>query len=113
MRELVERGHLFIAQPPLYKISKGKQEQYLKDDQALEDFLTRVAVTDASLHLRHDLPDLRAEELEALVMEHRKLVAVVERIARAYPRELVLAMAEASPLPVRSGSRRCRAPLGG
>lgn len=100
MRELVERGHLFIAQPPLYKISKGKQEQYLKDDQALEDFLTRVAVTDASLHLRHDLPDLRAEELEALVMEHRKLVAVVERIARAYPRELVLAMAEASPLPV-------------
>lgn len=100
MRELVERGHLFIAQPPLYKISKGKQEQYLKDDQALEDFLTRAAVTDASLHLRHDLPSLRAEALEALVMEHRRLMAVVERIARAYPRDLVLAMAEASALPV-------------
>jgi len=100
MRELVERGHLFIAQPPLYKISKGKQEQYLKDDQALEDFLTRAAVTDASLHLRHDAPGLRGEALEALVVDHRKLMAVVERIARAYPRDLVLAMAEASPLPV-------------
>ena len=100
MRELVERGHLFIAQPPLYKISKGKQEQYLKDDQALEEFLTKAAITDASLHVSHDADGLRAEALGALVIDHRRLMAVVERIARAYPRDLVLAMAETSALPV-------------
>ncbi len=100
MRELVERGHLFIAQPPLYKISKGKQEQYLKDEEALEEFLTNAAITDASLHFSAESPGLRAQALEALVVDHRRLMAVVERIARAYPRDLVLAMAETRELPV-------------
>lgn len=100
MRELVERGHLFIAQPPLYKISRGKKDQYLKDDQALEEFLTNAAITDASLHLSPDAPEIRAEALESLVVDHRRLTAVVERMSRAYPRELLLAMAEAQVLGV-------------
>ncbi|MDP7522863.1 MAG: toprim domain-containing protein, partial [Arenicellales bacterium] len=47
--ELVENGYLFIAQPPLYKIKKGKQERYLKDDEELNDYLLQEAITDASL----------------------------------------------------------------
>ena len=100
MRELVERGHLYIAQPPLYKIAKGKHDQYLKDDAALEEFLTNTAISDASLHLSADAPGLRAAALEALVNDHRRLMAVVERMSRAYPRELLLRMAEAPVLSV-------------
>lgn len=100
MRELVERGHLYIAQPPLYKISKGKQDQYVKDDQALEDFLTGTVISDASLHLNAAAPGLRAEALESLVGDHRRLMAVVDRMSRTYPRELLLRISEAPVLAV-------------
>ncbi|HXY75714.1 MAG TPA: DNA topoisomerase IV subunit B, partial [Steroidobacteraceae bacterium] len=49
MRELIERGHLFIAQPPLYKVTRGKSEQYLKNDRALEDYLISAGIEDAVL----------------------------------------------------------------
>jgi DNA gyrase subunit B len=100
MRELVERGHLFIAQPPLYKISKGKQDQYLKDDQALEEFLTNTAIADAGLCVGAAAPEIRGASLEALVNDHRRLMAVVDRMSRAYPRDLLLAMAGAPLLTV-------------
>ena len=106
MRELVERGHLYIAQPPLYKISKGKQDQYLKDDQALEDFLTSTVISDASLHLNAEAPGLRAEALESLVSDHRRLMAVVDRMSRTYPRELLLRIAEAPVLSVAQLNRQ-------
>ena len=51
MRELIERGHLFIAQPPLYKVTRGKSEQYLKDERALEDYLIDTGLEDAVLQL--------------------------------------------------------------
>ena len=49
MTELVERGHLYIAQPPLYKVKRGQSEQYLKDERALEDFLIDAGIEDAVL----------------------------------------------------------------
>lgn len=89
MRELVERGHVFIAQPPLYKISKGKQEQYLKDDDALTEFLTNAAVESCSLHLSEDAPPVSGNKLESLVTQFRMAMGIVEKISRLYPPEVL------------------------
>ena len=59
MRELVEAGHIFIAQPPLYKVSRGKSEQYVKDDDALLVYLTAKALENASLHINATAPGIQ------------------------------------------------------
>jgi len=85
MRELVERGHIYIAQPPLYKISKGKQEQYLKDEAAMTEFLTQAALEGASLHVNPSAPPITGEALERLVQQYRKVMATIDRLSRLYP----------------------------
>lgn len=85
MRELVERGNIYIAQPPLYKISKGKQEQYLKDDQALTEFLTQSALENSSLHVNPDAPRINGSALETLVADFRRVMSIIERMSRVYP----------------------------
>ena len=89
MRELVERGHIFIAQPPLYKISKGKQHQYLKDDEALDQYLTQSALENASIFVNPDAPAIAGTGLEDLVRQYREVVATTERLNRLYS-EMVL-----------------------
>ncbi len=89
MRELVERGHIFIAQPPLYKISKGKQEQYLKDEDALTQFLTNAALDNTALHPSEHAPAIQGEQLELLVSDFRKAMRSVDRLARVYPQEVL------------------------
>ncbi|MGB3610756.1 MAG: DNA topoisomerase (ATP-hydrolyzing) subunit B [Cellvibrio sp.] len=89
MRELIERGHIYIAQPPLYKISKGKQEQYLKDEAAMTEFLTQAALEGASLHVNADAPPITGEALEGLVGQYRKVMATIERLSRLYPSEVL------------------------
>ncbi len=85
MRELIERGHIYIAQPPLYKISKGKQEQYLKDEAAMTEFLTQAALEGASLHVNSEAPGIGGEAIEKLVQQYRKVMATIERLSRLYP----------------------------
>ncbi len=89
MRELVERGYVYIAQPPLYKISRGKQEQYLKDDEALTQFLTNSALDTCALHVNDTAPPIAGEALEKLVREYREGMNVVDRLSRAYPSEIL------------------------
>jgi len=92
MRALVDAGHLFIAQPPLYKISKGKHEQYLKDDVALTDFLTQSALDGASLHVNASAPGVSGAALEALVRQFRDVMGIIDRMSKAYPSEILEAM---------------------
>ncbi len=93
MPELIERGHVLIAQPPLYKVKRGKQEQYLKDDPALQEYLTTMALENSSLHVSEGAPGIADTQLEALVNEYRKIEGIVKRLSRLYPahvlRELV------------------------
>ncbi len=92
MRELVERGHIYIAQPPLYKITKGKQEQYLKDDDALTEFLTQSAIEGAGLCVNAEAPPITGQALSDLVDDYRSAMVMVERMSRAYPVELLKAL---------------------
>ena len=92
MRELVDAGHIYIAQPPLYKISKGKQEQYLKDDQALTEFLTHTALDGASLHVNMEAPGVTGEALASLVFQYRAVMAKIDRMTRAYPGDVLRLM---------------------
>jgi DNA gyrase subunit B len=89
MRELIERGHIYIAQPPLYKISKGKQEQYLKDEAAMTEFLTQAALEGSSLHVNAEAPGISGEGLERLVNQYRKVMANIDRLSRLYPAEVL------------------------
>jgi DNA gyrase subunit B len=85
MAPLIERGHVYIAQPPLYKIARGKQHQYLKDDDALAQYLTNSALEEAALYVNPDAPAISGPALETLVKEYRAVMARIERLSRLYP----------------------------
>jgi DNA gyrase subunit B len=89
MRDLVDRGHIFIAQPPLYKISKGKQHQYLKDEEALENYLIQVALENASLHVNADAPGISGSGLGNLVTQYNHVMDTIVRLSRLYPQEIL------------------------
>ncbi|OUR69341.1 DNA gyrase subunit B [Bermanella sp. 47_1433_sub80_T6] len=89
MPEIVERGHIFIAQPPLYKIKRGKHEQYIKDDEALSEYLTTTALDGAALFVNPEAPGIGGENLGNLVAEYRGVMDGVARLSRVYP-EVVL-----------------------
>lgn len=98
MRELVERGYIYIAQPPLYKIRKGKNEQYLKDNDELAKYQTQVALDGSSLHVNAGAPAITGETLEAMVRQYNSTYAMINRLERLYPSEILEAMIFVSPL---------------
>jgi DNA gyrase subunit B len=92
MPQLIERGHVFIAQPPLYKIAKGKQHQYLKDEDALAQYLTQSALEDAELHVNPEAPPISGEALETLVKDYRAVMGRIQRLSRLYPEAVLQQM---------------------
>jgi DNA gyrase subunit B len=81
---LIERGHIYIAQPPLYKVKKGKQETYVKDDLELNALLLNTAIEGAELHVNADAPPLSGLGLESLSRKYVEVQAIVHRWARRY-----------------------------
>jgi DNA gyrase subunit B len=92
MPELVERGHIYIAQPPLYKAKQGKEERYLKDEHELNEFMLRQALVDASLTPSAEGEPIRGEALGVLAKAYLLAEAVIERVSRWIDRDVLQAM---------------------
>ncbi len=84
MPELIARGHIYIGQPPLYKIKQGKQEHYLKDDAEMNDYMLARAMDNASLVFDQDAPALTGQALEGLLRDYMAVKAANTRLAIKY-----------------------------
>src|SRR5437899_2633910 len=82
--ELIERGHIYIAQPPLYKVKKGKQESYVKDDNELNQLLLASALEGAALHVNAQAPPLSGSGLEGLARKYMEVQSIIRRWSRRY-----------------------------
>ena len=95
MPDLVEAGHIYIAQPPLYKVKNGKEELYLKDGPALNHFLLRVALQGANVTTGSDTPrTIEGEELAKLANMHLAAETVIERLSSYLDAEALRAIAD-------------------
>jgi DNA gyrase subunit B len=89
MPELIERGYVYIAQPPLYKVKKGRQEQYVKDDAELDALLLNTAIDAAAIYVNPQAPPLTGPALETLARRYMEVQAIVKRWARRYDARLL------------------------
>jgi DNA gyrase subunit B len=92
MPELVERGYVYIAQPPLYKVKLGKEERYLKDDHEKEQFMLAQALVGAALHPGSGATPIRGEALERIARSYLLAKAVVDRLSRIIDEQALSAM---------------------
>ncbi len=92
MGELIERGHVYIAQPPLYKLKRGKKEYYVKDDSELNELLLASAIDDAKLHVSPDAPPIKGEQLKKLALKYMEIKSIIERWGRRYDANVLRAM---------------------
>ncbi|MEL7202496.1 MAG: toprim domain-containing protein, partial [Pseudomonadota bacterium] len=97
MPEVIRRGHLYIAQPPLYKISRGKSEQYLLDDPALEDYLFTEGTKEASLTLS-DGETLVGNDLASVIDKARRVREAIEALPARFDRDIIVQAALAGGL---------------
>ena len=98
MPELIERGYIYIAQPPLYKIKKGKQEHYVKDDAELNNYLLQLALQKSSLVVDDQTPPILGPALEILAKEHLMVQEMIRRLGRRYDEAILNAMVVQPPL---------------
>ena len=92
MGELIERGHIYIAQPPLYKLKRGKKEYYVKDDAELNELLLASAIEDAQLHVSPDATPIKGEPLKKLALKYMEIKSIIERWGRRYDANVLRAM---------------------
>ena len=89
MPELVERGHIYIAQPPLYKVKRGKQENYIKDESELSQVLLNAALEGAQLHVNAAAPAVSGSALELLARKYMEVQSIIRRWSRRYDERLL------------------------
>jgi len=89
MKELIERGYIYIAQPPLYKVKRGKQEMYVKDDAELSSYLLSVALENASLTVSPEAPPISGPALETLTRQYQDVLSIVTRLSGLYDEKLL------------------------
>ena len=92
MPELVERGYIYIAQPPLYKLKKGKHEQYIKDNDALEEFLISNAIDELALHISAEAPAITGAALASVIADYQVSQKSLQRLTQRYPASLLDAL---------------------
>jgi DNA gyrase subunit B len=92
MPELIERGHIYIAQPPLYKVKHGKSERYLKDEHELKQMLLTLALSEAELHTAVNAQVLTKDALEKVAKDYLLAEAVIERVSRLIDQEVLHAL---------------------
>ena len=94
MEELIKRGHIYIAQPPLYKIKKGKQETYVKDDAELNKYLLHIALEDSKMSLSKSAPPLSDKAFESLAQEYMDTEDILHRLSALYDIEVLEALSQ-------------------
>lgn len=87
--ELIERGHIYIGQPPLYKVKHGKQEQYLKDDDEMNEYLLARALEKTELYYQKDTPPLIGLGLEKLVKQHLTVEGIIKKLSIIYSKKVL------------------------
>ncbi|HHF3758088.1 TPA: DNA topoisomerase (ATP-hydrolyzing) subunit B [Haemophilus influenzae] len=100
MPELIERGYVYIAQPPLYKVKKGKQERYIKDADEMEQYELTLALDGAELHISTNAPAMNALVFEKLVAEYNSVQKLIGRLSRHYPTPVLQGLIYQSPISV-------------
>ncbi|PTQ77713.1 DNA gyrase subunit B [Nitrosomonas oligotropha] len=103
MPELIERGHIYIAQPPLYKIKHGKKERYVKDDHELKQYMLSLALDGSELHTGDGKPSLTGETLEKIANEYILAEAVIERMTQAIDSHVMHALLRKPDVDLSSG----------
>lgn len=100
MPELIERGYVYIAQPPLYKVKKGKQERYIKDADEMEQYELTLALDGAELHISTNAPAMNALVFEKLVAEYNSVQKLIGRLNRHYPAPVLQGLIYQSPISI-------------
>jgi DNA gyrase subunit B len=89
MPELIERGHVLIAQPPLYKMTRGKTARYIKDENELTNYILEVALENAQLLPSEGAPPIAGPELRVIAEEYYSIMGQIEKLKRVFPVEIL------------------------